>query len=106
MNTTVRITRLTIGTLFKLVALGTLIPIVTFVIFCGLLALGGMETIHVNGSAVTGVGGLVAAAILAPVFWLGITVFCWLPMFVGLWLFSLIRPIEISFVPGSSMSTP
>jgi hypothetical protein len=105
-NTTVRITRLTIGTIFKLVALGTLIPIVGFFLLCGLLALGGMQTVHVNGNAVTGAGGLLAAAIMAPIFWLILTVICWLSMFVGLWLFSLVRPIEISFVLASPASAP
>ncbi len=102
MSTTVRIKRLTIGTLFKLVALGTLIPIVALCLLCGLLALGGMETVQVNGNAVTGAGGLLAAAIMAPIFWLVITVLGWLSLFVGLWLFSLVRPIQISFVPSPS----
>jgi len=106
MNTSVRISRLSVGTVFKLVALGTLIPIWGLCILCGLLALGGMQTVHVNGSTVTGAKGFLAALILAPIFWLLISIFCWLWISVGLWLISLVRSIEISFIPASPAGIP
>ena len=102
MTNSFHVRRLTIGTIFKLVAIGTSIPIIGFSVLCGILALNGMQTVTVNGSYVTGGTGLVAALIIGPLFWLIMTVIFGLGAFISLWLFSLARPLRVGFVPVDS----
>jgi hypothetical protein len=94
------IKRLTFGTVFKLTLIGYFIPIVCLGgIGDGVLALFGQPTVHINYRVVTGISGLIAAIIIAPIFW-----FIWsfgnsCVLFVSLWLYSLVRPIWLKYIP-------
>lgn len=96
----IRIRRIKAGSLFKLVfiASGTvLMPM--FVIF-GIMALFGAETVTISNEPVTGIMGLIAALIMAPIFTLIFTIFLWIGAYLGIRLFGYFKPLEIEYVPS------
>ena len=102
MSRTIQIRRLTARTVFRIVALGLLVPIIGFTLMCGLLAYSGTQAVFVNGRPVTGSDGLLLSMALAPMFWALASVLIWLQLIVGLWFYSLVRPIEIRYIPTKS----
>jgi len=98
----VQVKRLTFGTTLKLVGIGFSTPLLAFFILCGVLAMNGMQTVTVNGKPMTGSAGLIAALIMAPIFWLILSLLMSVTLFVGLWLFSLARPITVQFTSISA----
>ena len=85
------------GSVFKIYFFGLtggfFIP---FLIF-GVSAVFGAETVQWQGGYVTGFAGFVAAMIMWPCFSFLFAGFMWLVSILGLWLYSLIKPITISF---------
>ena len=85
------------GSVFKIyflgIAGGFFIP---FLIF-GISAIFGAETVRWQDGFVTGFMGFVAAMIMWPFFSFFFAAFMWLISIFGLWLYSLIKPITISF---------
>jgi len=104
MSESIQIRRLTARTVFRIVALGMLVPIIGFTLMCGMLAYGGSQAVFFNGRAVTGLDGLLLSMALAPIFWALASVVIWLQLIVGLWFYSLIRPIEIRYLPTKSQN--
>ena len=95
MNITAK--KLTKGSVFKIYFLGLaggfFIP---FFIF-GVSAIFGAETVKWEDEPITGFMGFVAAMIMWPCFSFFFASFMWLISILGLWLYSLIKPITISF---------
>ena len=70
-------------------------------LFCGIAALLGSDTIKLNGSPVTGVPGLLSAVVMYPLFLFFFSAFIWVGSALGLWAFSWFRKMELDFVDGA-----
>jgi hypothetical protein len=88
------------SSLFKLIFFSQIVPLAIFMLFCGILAFTGADTVKVNDTPVTGVGGFIAALIMYPVFLLLFSSFIWMGSAFGLWTFSWFRNIQLEFVEG------
>jgi hypothetical protein len=68
---------------------------ILFLLF-GILAIFGADTIKLGEKSITGFMGFVTAILMWPIFSLMFTVLMWLISILGLWLYSLVRPISIN----------
>jgi hypothetical protein len=97
MYTTLKIRKLSTSSVFKLVALGagcSLIPLMTLM---GLLSFFGAGTMQWNGKPMTGLPSLIASPFMGALFALLITAFLGSLLSLGLWLYSLVRPLKLSY---------
>lgn len=81
--------------LFKLLLCGYSMIVIPFFIVCGISSLFGGQNVQVGGEPVTGVMGLVASLIMAPIFSTMLSILNWIPLAIGLWIFSKIKHINI-----------
>jgi len=95
MFTKIKTQRIATGSLFKLIGLGLTCTFVPLTTIMGMLSLFGAQTIQWHGQALTGISGLLSSPLtgllLAGIFTLligGCTA-------LGLWLYSLFRPITV-----------
>ena len=92
-----RVTRLTAGTVFRLVGVGLVCSMVPFSLLMGVFALFGAETVEWDGKPITGINGL----LLSPAIGLFISAIFTLIMgtaiAIGLWIYSFFSPLEISY---------
>jgi len=98
----IRLRRIKAGSLFKLIFIAGATTLCPFILFCGVLAFFGANTITVSGAHVTGLKGLVAAIIMAPLFVLIFSLFFWIAAYVGLRVFGYFKPITIEYVPAEN----
>jgi hypothetical protein len=68
---------------------------ILFLLF-GILAIFGADTIKLGEKSITGFMGFVTAILMWPIFSLMFTVLMWPISILGLWLYSLVRPISIN----------
>lgn len=101
MNTRVDVVyakRIKAGSLAALVFTGTATLMVPMCVFFGFLALFGAKTVHLNGSYVTGIIGLVLSlvygAFLTGIMGLG----AWIAAYLGIRLIGHFRPYRIEYV--------
>jgi len=94
----IRIRRIKAGSLFRLVAAAAFSVFIPLIVFFGILAFFGFDTIFVNHRQVYGVEGLIAALIMAPIFSLFISVVGWIALYVGIFIWGHFKPITISYV--------
>jgi hypothetical protein len=83
--------------LFNLLFIGLFFGIGSFVILCGLAALLGAETITWNEESKTGLEGLLYSFLLAPMISGFFAGFFWVFLVIGLWIYSFINPLKITF---------
>ncbi len=95
MNITAK--KLTKGSVFKIYFLGLAGGFFVLFLIFGISAIFGAETVKWEGQPITGFMGLVTAMLMWPFFSFFFAGFMWLISILGLWLYSLIRPITISF---------
>ncbi len=95
MNITAK--KITKGSVFKIYFLGLAGGFSVLFLISGILAIFGAETVKWEEQPVTGFKGFVTAMLMWPVFSFLFAGFMWLISILGLWLYSLIRPITISF---------
>lgn len=98
----IEVKKITKGSLFKLLFVGGLFGFFFLFIACGIAAYFGAETISVNGENVTGFKGLTSAIIMWPFFSAAFAGFMWLFMAFGLWIYSLFKPLKLSFVASQN----
>jgi hypothetical protein len=91
----ITVQRLSVGSLFKLLAIGTSFSLVPFGLLMGVFALFGASTVHWNGQQLTGVAGLIASPFVGLFIALLLTVFAGATCALGLWLFSKLKPLEL-----------
>ena len=72
-------------------------PLGLFCLLCGIAAMFDAETVNFNGSPQTGIGGLIGAMLMYPIFLLFISCFIWIGAAPGLWMYSWFKEIEIEF---------
>jgi hypothetical protein len=98
MNESLQIKRLTAGTVFKLLWIGNFVWIIAASAGCGIGAFFGAHDVLINGQAWIGMRGLIAALVMGVLLLTVGTAITWFFTFAGLWLFSLVRPIRITFI--------
>ncbi|WED65254.1 hypothetical protein PXH66_00100 [Synoicihabitans lomoniglobus] len=96
----IRLRRIKAGSLFKLVFLATSAVFCPMFLFFGILALFGAKTVTVSGSPVTGIMGLVAALIMAPLFSVIFSLFGWIGSYIGIRIWGHFKPITLEYVPA------
>lgn len=96
----VRLRRVKAGSLFKLVLLANSSIFIPMIVFFGVLAFFGAQTVTLSGEHVTGVKGLMTALILAPFFTLFFSLFAWIGAYLGIRVFGYFRPFELEYVPA------
>ena len=92
---TIGVNRLTAGSVYKLVFVGSASFFLPFSLLMGLFALFGAETVRSGDRAITGLGGFLAAPFIGLLFVLLVTVVLGTMMAIGLWVFSLFKPLEL-----------
>ena len=102
MNTPQRIhlRRIKAGSLFKLVFVATATVFVPAILFLGVLALCGANTVVISGRYVTGVKGLLAAVLLTPLFTVLFSLFAWFVVYMGIRSWGHFRAIRLDYVPA------
>lgn len=98
----IRVKRIKAGSLFMLVTAGICSVFIPLIIFFGILALFGCETIHINSRAVVGLAGLVDAIFMVPFFSLFFSVFVWLCLYIGICICGLFKPLTIAYVSADT----
>lgn len=91
----IRVRRLSTGTIYKLVAVGLACSLVPLSILFGVAALFGANTVTWNGQHLTGVTGLIASPLIGLFTAAIATLLLGSACGLGLWLYSLVRPITI-----------
>jgi hypothetical protein len=102
----IEVARLSVGSVYKTVAIGTFSCIVPFCTLMGLFALFGAKTLAWNNHPVTGISGLFAGPFIG-VFIGGCVVALWgSACAIGLWIYSKFFSFTIAVreiqIPGSS----
>lgn len=97
------------SSIIKIISIGVSLSVPPIFLILSILSLFGMATVYQNGQAVYGIDGFVIGIALG-LFVTIISVFITsLLMLLGLWLYSLFRPITLQFVslhPENSETEP
>ncbi len=96
----IRARKISGGSLYKLLLIGTSIPLLLFSLVCGVASIYGADTVLWNEKPITGIMGFISAIIMYPVSCVIAAGFAWLGIVFGLWIYSRFRKIEITFVDG------
>ena len=83
--------------LFKIMFIGFTIGISILCLIFGIAALFGAQTIEWFGEHKTGIEGLLYSLITGPIFGFVFTSIMWFFTVIGLWVYSFINPLRISF---------
>jgi hypothetical protein len=105
MNATVdviHVQRIKAGSLAALVFSGTAMMMIPMCVFFGVLAFFGAKTVHVNGTYVTGIGGLLLALVYGPLFTGIFGVLAWPAAYLGVRLIGRYKAFRIEYVPAWS----
>ncbi|WP_020182843.1 hypothetical protein [Methylotenera sp. 1P/1] len=95
MYETITTKKLSTGSIFKLIAIGSLCSIVPLSIFMGVFALFGANSITWNEKPITGIAGLVASPFIGLLISLVFTAAFGIFVAIGLWVYSKFRSIQI-----------
>ena len=91
------ISRLSAGSVFKLVGIGLLCSFLPLTIIAGCTAFFGLNSLLWNGQPLTGVTALVAAPFIGLFMVATFTMLLGTSIAFGLWVYSFISPLEIAF---------
>jgi hypothetical protein len=97
MYQTLKLRKLSTGSVFKLVALGSVCSLVPLFVFMSVMAALGAGSVKWNGQAYTGLSGLLMSPLMALGLSLLISALMGSLLALGLWLYSLIRPMHIAY---------
>ena len=97
MYKTLKLRKLSTGSVFKLVALGSVCALVPVFTLMGLMSLLGAGNMRWNGQALTGLPGLLASPFIGLLFSLFVTAMVGGMLALGLWLYSLVRPLQLEY---------
>ncbi len=89
--------QLSTSSVYKLVACGTVCSLVPLMTLMGVLSTFGMGAVKMNGHALTGWSGLLLSPLVGLMMALLLTAFFGSLVALGLWLYSLVRPIQLSY---------
>lgn len=94
----ITVQRFSVGSIYKLLAIGSGCSLIPFCILMGCFALFGAGTVNWNGQSLTGIDGLVAALFTGVFLAALITGFFGTMLAIGLWLYSRFRPLKLSVI--------
>lgn len=103
-NMRIRARKLTKGSLLKIIFIVNCIILLPFTLLCGIASIFGAHTVTVNDRPVTGTTGFVASLVLGPFFCIFFSAILWVISAIGLWIYSLLSPIELEFVDAKVIS--
>lgn len=105
MQTTITIRRLTIATVLKLALLGAILAILPAFMLGGALSFFGIQAMDMtwNNQPLSGLPALLASPFMGLFFGAILGLFTGLLTFAGLWLYSLLRPMNIAYLPVETM---
>lgn len=95
MYESIKIKKISTGSIFKIMAIGTLFSIIPLSIFMGIFALFGANTVSWNAKPITGLAGLAASPFIGLFISLLFTGFFGTLVAFGLWIFSKFGTIQI-----------
>jgi|ERR1700722_2686338 len=95
---TLIIRRLSTGSVFRIVAAGSLLSMVPLAVFFGILAIFGLDTIKWNNQPIHGIAGLLVSPLLGIMMAGFFTAFGGIALAFGLWLYSKFRPLRLRVV--------
>ena len=91
--------KMKIGTIYKLIFIGLVVPAIPLGVVSGVCAFLGSDSVKWNNESIHGIGALFAGPAIGVFIALLIAGMLGSVTSLGLWLFSLARPISIRFVP-------
>ena len=94
---TLTVRQLSTGTIYKLVACGSVCALVPLFTVIGLLATLGVGTVQWNGQLLSGLKGLLLSPFIGLLVALMITALVGSLIAFGLWLLSLLRPVQLTY---------
>ena len=100
------ISRLSAGSVFKLVGIGLLCSLLPFTILMGCTAYFGLNSLLWNGQPLTGATALIAAPFIGLFMVAVFTMMLGTAITFGLWMYSFISPLEIAFKVPSAEPEP
>jgi len=106
MDNTITVKRLRSGTVFKLLLIGNLAFFLPLALLVGILGMFGASTVTWNGQVMTGLPALLVSSLSGSLFALVFSVFGWISVFIGLWVYSAFRPLALEFIPLSADKSP
>ncbi|MDB6024234.1 MAG: hypothetical protein JWM68_457 [Verrucomicrobiales bacterium] len=95
---TIIIRRFTVGSLFKIVAIGCTISLFGFSLLMGLFALLGAHTVHWNRESLTGASGLMQAIFIGVVLSIAFTIIGWIGCAISFWIFSKFSSLKLDYI--------
>ena len=99
MDNAINVKRLRGGSVFKLLLIGNLAFFLPLSLLAGVMSMFGVSTITWNNQVVTGFPALLVSPLSGALFALVISVLGWISVFIGLWIYSVFRPLELEFIP-------
>jgi len=106
MDNAITVKRLRSGTVFKLLLIGNLVFFLPLSLLSGVLSMFGASTIIWNDQVVTGLPALLVSPLSGALFALVVSVLGWVSVFIGLWIYSAFRPLELEFIPLIGEKSP
>jgi hypothetical protein len=102
---TLLVRRLSTGSVFRIVAAGSFFSLVPLVLFFGILALFGLNTIKWNNKPIYGLSGLLVSPLIGIIMAAFFTAFGGVALAFGLWLYSKFRPLKLQVVEDAVSSS-
>jgi hypothetical protein len=101
MENTIQIKHIRGGSLFKLLIIGNTVFFIPLSIVMGIANYFGLgqAAISLNQKPLTGLTGLIASPFTGVFFAIVISAFLWVVIFVGLWIYTKFKPVELEFIP-------
>ena len=103
MDNAITVKRLRAGTVFKLLLIGNLTFFVPLGLLAGVMSMFGASTVI---QVVTGLPAMLVSPLSGAAFALVISVLGWISVFIGLWVYSAYRPLELEFIPCTGGKSP
>ncbi len=97
MEMEITIKKISKRSLFKLLFIGFSLSFFVFFLICGIASIFGAETVKWEETPVTGITGLLLALAMWPIFSFCLTLFMWSFVAFGLWIYSLVKPLNLVF---------
>ena len=91
------VARLSAGSIFKIVGIGLLCSLLPFTVAMGCTAYFGFNTLSWNNEPATGTAAIFAAPFIGLFLVAIFTMFMGCAITLGLWLYSFVSPIELSY---------
>jgi len=93
----IQIRKLSLKSVFKLIAIGQYLAWIPFAILCAIGTFFGLGSIQWNGRVLEGLDALLISPVIGFIIATGVTLVVGTSTTVGLWLWSKLRPLNLRF---------